>query len=45
MFPAIPPLTQTLIILNVTVFLAQMLLGNWIVTTIRPVAPAVVQRI
>lgn len=32
MFPPVPPLTQTLIILNVTVFLAQMLLGDWIVS-------------
>ncbi len=32
MFPAVPPLTQTLIVVNVTVFLAQMLLGDWIVS-------------
>lgn len=30
MFPSVPPTTQTLIIVNGAVFLAQMLLGNWV---------------
>ncbi|HZP85750.1 MAG TPA: rhomboid family intramembrane serine protease [Burkholderiales bacterium] len=30
MFPPIPPTTQTIIIVNIAVFLAQMLLGSWV---------------